>query len=747
MIPERTDERPYDEAEPRVPAGPEADGPGLRGAVLALLAARDTGALLATALDALRTGSGSHTGAFYLAGDDGWLRLTAEHGLAGDLVERFPVLAPDATFAVSVAARERRLFHGLADDPGGGVAEPGTDGSPEPGARPVAFVTAPLLVDDRCLGALLVMLDPPRPLSATDDRHLAMVATLCAHRIDHLVALERAGVPAGSPKLDPAERTAFRRSRQTRLELAMSSGSIGSWEWHVPSGEVVWDERQMRLFGFDPADFDSRVETFRAAVHPEDRAALDRALDESLLTGTYYAAYRVVLPDGTLRWIEVKGALERTPDGTPDRVIGVSWDETEQHERMRRREARRDFVLRVTRAFAAARATRDIIDVMGRIVLPQVGGRALALHIEHDGRLLLEGAIGYEEPARERLRLMGTVRDNPLAAALAEGHPLFLPSRAAYLERFPDPRFRPPREHHAFVLLPLASADGTVGSCLISYAQPREFTSDDQTVATAISGILTQSLARTRLADVSRRRMTDLQRLMMPRSLPRLPGYAIAARYRPAAGGMQVGGDWFDVLPRDDGGASLVIGDVQGHSAQAAGVMGQLRTALRAHASDGFRANGLMCRGNQTLWGLDTERFATCCIVDIAVGSGEYRMVRAGHPHPLQTEPDGSVHEVVTEGGLPLGCLPDDIYPVHHGVLAPGATLLLYTDGLVDTPDGPYDEAVERVRDALARWAVGTRDGDAQSRLEFLADTLVSRDFTDPGHDDIALLLIRHLPG
>ncbi|MFI6526318.1 SpoIIE family protein phosphatase [Streptomyces uncialis] len=734
-----------DRATDRTPDGADAPAgglgvPGLRRTVLALLAAQDADALVGAALDAVGPGPGVRTGAVYLASDDGWLRLEAQRGLDAETVERYPVIAPDSSFAVSIAVRERRLLHSLAESPAPGPAGPGAP------AELVGFVAAPLLVDDRCLGALLVMFSVPRPLSAEDDQHLAMVAALCAHHLDHLMALESAGLPAGSPLLDPAERIESRRSRQSRLEMAMSSGFIGSWEWHIRTGAAVWDERQMLLCGLGPDTFDSRVETFREAVHPDDRSTLDEAMAEGLRSGVYHAAFRVVWPDGSIHWLEAKGALERAPDGTPDAMIGVSWDDTEQRERGRRREARRDFVLRVTRAFAAARSTRDIIDVMGRIVLPEVGGRALALHIEHEGRLLLEDAIGYSQPIRDRLRMMGTVRDNPMAAALHDGHPLFLSSRDAYVARFPDPRIRPPESHKAFVFLPLISADGTVGTCLISYAEPREFTSDDQTVATAVSGILTQTLARARLSDMSRRRMTELQRLMMPRSLPRLPGYDIAARYRPAAGGMQVGGDWFDVLPRPDGGASLVIGDVQGHSAKAAGVMGQLRTALRAHASDGFRADGLLSRGNQTLWGLDTERFATCCVVDVSAHSGDLRIVRAGHPHPLQAEPGGAVHEVVTPGGLPLGCLPDDTYPVHQGNLPPGGTLLLYTDGLVDRPDRPYDEAVDAVREAFARWAAGPEDSDPQTRLEFLADTLVSHGFTDPGYDDIAILLIRRSP-
>ncbi|MGW6460268.1 SpoIIE family protein phosphatase [Streptomyces sp. NPDC055078] len=725
----------------RAPAPAAAPPPSaLREGVIRLLSSPDADTLLATAIDVALAGIAPDAGVVFIADEDGWLRLAGHRGVDRDVIERFPVVAPDSTLPVATAVRERRPVHGTAEELMARYPDLRD-------ALNVAmdYVVLPLLVDDRCLGTLLVRFPRAASLSPEDDQLLAMVADVFAHRLEHLLVLERSGPPAGVAAADSA---AGRLSRRTRLELAMSSGNVGAFEWDVRTGTVIWDARTIQLFGIEAEDFDSRVSSFMEAIHPDDRPAVQQAIEESLVTGDYHVVCRALWPDGTSHWLEAKGTVERTPDDEPSIMIGVVWDITEQREQASRREARREFVLGVTSAFAAALTTKDVLDAMTGTVLPELDAQAIAIHIEDDGRLLLAGAAGYSDETMERLRLIGAAGDGPMAAALRAGHPLFFGTREEYVERFPAPRFHPTEEHQALVFLPLTSADGTVGTCLIAFDEPREFSPDDQIITAAVGGILAQSLARARLSDLFRHRMTELQELMMPRALDRLPGFEIAARYLPAAEGMQVGGDWFDMMPRGDGSASFVIGDVQGHSAQAAGVMGQLRTALRAHAADGYRAEHLMARGNQTLWGLDTDRFATCCVVDVSPHTGKLRIVRAGHPSPLQCEPDGTVRELTVPGGLPLGYAPDDRYPVFHGRLQPGAALLLYTDGLVDRPDRPYDQATAAVSTAFGQWMrkVADRAADGPSDLEELADILVSDAFTDPGYDDVAILLIRRAP-
>lgn len=712
--------------------------------VIRLLACTDPQSLLATAMEVGLKDADARAGAVFLAQDDGWLRLAASLGYGERLAERFRMIAPTAAFPVSIAVRERRPVHGRTDDGiDGPAAQPPIGG---PLAAPVGYIALPLLMDDRCLGAMVVQLSRPGPLSEQEELTLAMVATVCAHRLDHLLALESTGIPAGSPRLDQAVRLLLSSSRARRLELAMSSGEIGSFDWDMSGDRVVWDERLCRLFGVEPDEFDKRVQTFFALIHPDDRPAVHAAVAEARETGAFHAVYRILRPDGGIRWIDARGSVGIVTGGQADRMIGVAMDRTEERERDARLNAHRDFVLQMTQTFAGALSTRDVLDAMIGTVLPALGAWAIAIHVEQHGRMLLAGARGYSDEAMPRLRTLGSVTEgSPMTEVLRSDTPMFIESLGEYLERFPDPRVVPAAGHEAFALLPLRTADGVTGTCLISYGAARTFSSEEQAIYVAMAGVLAQSLARARLFDQRRHQMTELQQAMLPRRLPDVAGLEIAARYVPGAEGMEVGGDWYDVLPSSDGTACLVIGDVQGHSAQAAAVMGQLRTALIAHAAEGQRLQHLMYRTNETLCGLDTDLFATCCICDLDPEDGTLRLVRAGHPYPMVLQCDGRVRELEGPGGLPLGCDPDDMCPVVETRLDEGETLLLYSDGLVDDPERDYDDALAEIARTLKRWA---DEGVPDPAVDFpglgvLAERIVKRARDHVAHDDVAVLLVR----
>ncbi len=128
----------------------------------------------------------------------------------------------------------------------------------------------------------------------------------------------------------------------------------------------------------------------------------------------------------------------------------------------------------------------------------------------------------------------------------------------------------------------------------------------------------------------------------------------VAARYVPTGGGLQVGGDWYDMIPLPNGRIALVIGDVQGHDVRAAGLMGQLRIALRAYASEGHRPDAVLARASRFLSGLtdayesvegDAEpapRFATCLYAEVDPEAGTLDIARAGHPDPVVISADGT---------------------------------------------------------------------------------------------------------
>src|SRR5690606_30766711 len=282
-----------------------------------------------------------------------------------------------------------------------------------------------------------------------------------------------------------------------------------------------------------------------------------------------------------------------------------------------------------------------------------------------------------------------------------------------------------------------------------AFTYPVAFTPDERSVLTTVARMLAQALSRAGTAE-SERALTDgLQQSMLPRLGPqRIPGMRVAARYVPTGGGLQVGGDWYDMIPLPGGNRfALVIGDVQGHDVRAAGLMGQLRIALRAYASEGHPPDAVLARASRFLHGIgdsapDELRFATCLYVEVDPATGVLEFARAGHPDPVIRMADATVLSRPTAGGLPLGIDPDADYPITRLVLEPGETLLICTDGLIETGGHDLDTGWQRLRTALE---------EHRGNLEELADAVVQAVHgprshhttgppTDRREDDIAVL-------
>jgi GAF domain-containing protein/anti-sigma regulatory factor (Ser/Thr protein kinase) len=225
-----------------------------------------------------------------------------------------------------------------------------------------------------------------------------------------------------------------------------------------------------------------------------------------------------------------------------------------------------------------------------------------------------------------------------------------------------------------------------------------------------------------------------LQHSLLPERLPFVAGMEMAARYLPGGAGVEVGGDWYDVITFPDGTVGLAMGDVVGKGVPAASLMGQLRNGLRACARDGRPPGEVLNVLNDLLVESDNGgHMATLVFGVFDPATGELTFVNAGHPPPLLREPDGTVTFVEGTSGIPLGALPDTRYTATTVTIEPGSTLLLYTDGLVERRDLPLDEGLERLRSCV----VDDRDCEA------LCDAVLARCSTGyGGRDDVALLAV-----
>nr|WP_314614823.1 SpoIIE family protein phosphatase [Streptomyces sp. DSM 40976] len=388
-------------------------------------------------------------------------------------------------------------------------------------------------------------------------------------------------------------------------------------------------------------------------------------------------------------------------------------------------------------ALSEAVTARQVSAVVTEELLPAFGGRQLAIYLLSDRRLYLAWETGFPPGFLEPFDGVTLDSRMPGVETLTTGRPLFFESMDQLGMAYPGLLLDAHTGARAF--LPLIASGRPVGSCILGFDRPRTFSPEERTVLTALAGLIAQALSRAQRYDTESAVARGLQDALLPHRLPVRAGVETVGRYLPGTEGMDVGGDWYDVIETGHDRLALVIGDVQGHGVAAAATMGQLRSAVRAFALGGHRPQDVMRGTNRLLIDLDPGQFASCCYVLLDPGTGEMRAVRAGHPQPLLLQPDGTTQLVELAGGVVLGVDNRASYPVTRLRLEPGAVLALFTDGLVERPGTDIDEGIERLRRALA--ATG------EMALPEAADRLIreARQAT-ARPDDIALLLAARWP-
>ncbi|WP_428953485.1 ATP-binding SpoIIE family protein phosphatase [Streptomyces sp. cg35] len=563
------------------------------------------------------------------------------------------------------------------------------------------------------------------------------------------------------------------------VEDVLAALATGLWRWDNRAGLVTFDTEAARLLGLSvpPGEQLTLTESgVRARFHPVDWNEIDGIVQLAVAEGT--------LAEARLRIMDEQGRVIRTVRSRSKPVVhGDSPDSFELIGTLQEvsepspgaasrspvtgdwRRSREAFLLDAGRALAEAGSTEEVLRVAAGLSMPGFSPEGLAVFGVAGDRLNVIGHHGQQAGAEGPFTDMDLATDYPAAEVVRNGRAVYLSSPDEYRTRYPAAwplaaRFK--RQSWAF--LPLIVAGRTIGAWMAGFAYPVSFTPDERSVLTTVARMLAQALSRAVVTE-SERELTDgLQQSMLPNLGPEIPGMSIAARYVPTGGGLQVGGDWYDMIPLPNGHIALVIGDVQGHDVRAAGLMGQLRIALRAYASEGHRPDAVLSRASRFLHGIgdtvhggtgatggaegstDDPRFATCLYVEADPATGVLEIARAGHPDPAIRMADGTVMTRPTAGGLPLGVDPDADYPTTRLVLEPGETLLLCTDGLIETGGHDLDTGWSRVRTTL--------ESDAAKELEELADALVqtvhgpSSHYTtgplaDRREDDIALLLLR----
>jgi PAS domain S-box-containing protein len=695
----------------------------------------------ATAADALDAafaetvrGIGASIGALYLLTPDE--ELLCLHLLCGAPAEfaapwaRVPFAAPAP---VAVAAREGRVVW---------------VGSQEEMARsfprtamvlpyPLALAAAPV-TGGRRWGTLLLMWPTGRPpyMTARERGHIESRCRRLARLLDEAEEHDGAPVPADLPRAVPTG--AGRPSVSEEMALAdfverLPGGSCaldleGRFTYVSRGAGELFGREPEQLLGTLPwhalrwLDEPAHEDRYRAAVITREPVSFTACrspgqwLDIHLYPDTSGISVRVV-PRGTAP-PPVPGHSRSTSTVTPARA-GLLYQLTH-----------------LAAALTEVVGVQDVVDVVADQVMPAFGAQGLVLSSAEAGKLRITGYRGY--PPEAIARLDGLPIDTaftPAGRALSSGVPAFFGEPGEMERLYPEAPVASGKQAWAF--LPLIITGRLVGICVLSYDSPHEFQAEERAVMTSLAGLIAQALDRARLYDTKLELAHGLQQALLPRTLPTVPGLRTAARYLPATRGMEIGGDFYDLIRFGDTAVAAVIGDVQGHNVAAAALMGQVRTGVYAHATLGTPPGEVLARTNRLLTDLAPDLFTSCLYAHLDLDDGRVTLASAGHPPPLLRLPDGDTRPLTVPPGPLLGIDPHAVYPVTEIPLTPGMTLAFYTDGLVETPGIDLDDCIARLAQHLAR--ADTRD------LDVLIDELVEK--AGPAGqrtDDIALLLLHH---
>lgn len=350
------------------------------------------------------------------------------------------------------------------------------------------------------------------------------------------------------------------------------------------------------------------------------------------------------------------------------------------------------------------------------------------------------------EAAVARYHQVSVGADLPGPIAIRTNQPVILASYGAIVERFPDvvdPANGLPRIE-TLAALPLRAASGqAIGALFLASPDPGWLDVDTLEVLTSIAGQTGLALERAQLHEellAAREEehaiALQLQRALLPERVEQHPRLQIAARYLAASDLMAVGGDWYDTFGWPDGRVAVTVGDVVGHDLEAATTMGRLRIGVNALMGRTEPVPGAVLDQYGEYGAALGPAFATAVCVVVDPDTGRLEVASAGHPVPLVVEADGAVDWLTGSVSPPLGMPSRGERPVGSRTLAPGATVVLFSDGLVERRREQLDTGFARLAASASR--------HAGAGPEELADAIVA-DLTadDVIADDVIVVCVR----
>ncbi len=568
------------------------------------------------------------------------------------------------------------------------------------------------------------------------------------------------------------------RKSEERLKLAMGAGRVGLCEWEAGAleagaleagaGELTCFEEFAEIFGLAPGRTHPTREELLVRVHPEDREYLVRAQENAIREeDSHETEYRVILPDGGLRWVAEKGRVYRGPGGSPERAIGIIQDitgrkkaEEERSALLERERQARGWAERATRRmFVLEEATSvlskslDYDATLGRITgvfVPNLADWCLVDVIDEDGSVSRVARAG-SDPGKEHVlhELDNQSRNSILCTAevsrvLASGQSFLAPSldteqNGEGLETLLEFRM------YSCMVVPLIARGRTLGAVtLISSDPERRYEKEDLSLAEDLASRCGLALESARLYREQDHVARTLQGGLLLKDLPEIPGVEVGLEYLSVGRESEVGGDFYDLIDTHYDGWLCLLGDVSGKGARAATSTALILYALRAVAFRGDKPSMILSALNGAMLRQESgNQFCTavCARLEPEERGGKtvkLTLARGGHPPPLLLRADGPVEEL-GEPGRAIGVFEKlDLQDLVIS-LEPGDTLFLYTDGVTEarSSDGTFF-GEDRLKDLVINCA-GLDAAAAAGRLK---GAVLEHRGGNPG-DDVAILVLK----
>lgn len=477
-------------------------------------------------------------------------------------------------------------------------------------------------------------------------------------------------------------------------------------------------------------------------VHPDDRPGVVEHWRGCLRDRVPYEREYRIRVDGAWRWVLARAVPVRGQDGEVREWIGTSIDVDDAHRAAQERDAlladlrsavERTTVLQaLTADLAGTQATAEVADVVCRHLREVLGAGAGSMHLSDPaGVLRMVASFGYPPHVSRRFAAVDRNSRLPVAVAFSTGTALFLGEGAAGQPGQDVGRVLPEPGSAGVAVLPLIAGARAIGTVTVEPPEGGSFDDGAYAVLVALTTQAAQALERARVVERLREVTADLQQGLAPAEVPAVAGLDVGAVYRAGGDAVElVGGDWYDVLPLDEGRVALVMGDVMGRGVHAATTMAAVSAAVRAYSLVEPDPETLLQRLDAFVERHAPEQFVTLFYGLLDTSSGRLEFMLAGHLPPFVLGEEAvSVHR--GDAGQPLGL--SGRRPLHTLRLAPGEGLVILTDGAVEQRGLSLDDGISRAAQAARGHASATATAAA----------VAGSSPAGAEHDDVTVLVVR----